>query len=91
MTGRNTPIYLLTYLLTPPPAHSAEDEAKLLLWWLELCQLWLRQLDYGASLPLCINTVQRLVALLHQLGEDRASTGFFGVIGLGKRSQLSLQ
>ena len=70
---------------------SAEDEAKLLLWWMELSQMWLRQLDYGGSPALCVNTAQRLVAVLHQLGEDRATTGFFGVIGFGKRSQLSLQ
>ncbi|KAL8604118.1 hypothetical protein ACOMHN_047330 [Nucella lapillus] len=70
---------------------SADNEAKLLLWWLEFCRLWLQQLDAGASVPVCVVAVQRLVALLQQLGEDRATTGFLGVIGFGKRSPLSLQ
>ena len=69
--------------------YSEEDEAKLLLWWMEWSFLWLRQLDFGSSpLPL-ITAAQQLVASLHQLGEDRSSAGFLGVIGLGKRSQLS--
>ncbi|XP_076447261.1 ectopic P granules protein 5 homolog [Babylonia areolata] len=76
---------------TAHAAPSADNEAKLLLWWLEFCHMWLHQLDSGASVPLCIVTVQRLVVLLHQLGEDRSSAGFLGVIGLGKRSQLSPQ
>lgn len=70
---------------------SAEDEAKLLLWWHEFLLLWLRQLDYGENVSFAVNAVQRLITVLHQLGEDRATTGFLGVIGFGKRSQLSLQ
>ncbi|XP_070191920.1 ectopic P granules protein 5 homolog [Littorina saxatilis] len=78
-------------LWTSRAAPSAEDEAKLLLWWMEFCEMWLRQLDFGAPVPQYVNAAQRLVVLLHQLGEDRASNGFLGVIGLGKRSSLSLQ
>lgn len=68
-----------------------ENESKLLLLWHKTLELILRQLDYGGNHVAIIKMLSTLVTSLHLCGEDRASGGILGAIGLGKRSALSPQ
>ncbi|EDO31384.1 predicted protein [Nematostella vectensis] len=67
-----------------------EDRAP--LFWHKILQLALRQADYSGE-PL--NNVARqlsfLITTLHQLGEDKDSSGLLGAIGFGKKSSYSIR
>ncbi|XP_060080983.1 ectopic P granules protein 5 homolog [Ylistrum balloti] len=78
---------ILTWINKAKP--TAENESKLMLLCFKLLDLVLRQLDFGTKHAYCIKTLNAFVSALHQMGEDRASTGILGAIGLGKRSTLS--
>ena len=64
-------------------------EAKLMLWWARLMELTLRQLDFGGDCRAVVRALLRLIPALLSLGEDRATGGLMGAIGLGRKSQLS--
>lgn len=68
---------------------SAENESKLLLWWHQALVMIFRQLDYGRDGASCVNLVKKLIHKMQGFGEDRASAGLLGAIGLGKKSPLS--
>ncbi|XP_061187011.1 ectopic P granules protein 5 homolog [Saccostrea echinata] len=78
---------LLNWITHAKPVQ--ENESKLLLLWFKTLELILRQLDYGCSHTTIIKMLSSLVTSLHLFGEDRASGGLLGAIGLGKRSSLS--
>ena len=69
-----------------------EFEFKLTLLWHKILQLSVRQVYY-ASGPLndLAKQLSFLASSLHSLGEDKASSGLLGAIGLGKKSQLSVK
>ncbi|XP_035829150.1 ectopic P granules protein 5 homolog isoform X2 [Aplysia californica] len=69
---------------------SAEDESKLILWWHMMLFLTQRLVDAPwSSLTGVVNVLSRFSNHLNSLGQDRTSRGFFGVIGLGRKSSLS--
>ena len=68
---------------------SSENEGKLLLWWHKLLDMLLRQFRENGSMFLFTDQLNQFITVLHSLGEDRATSGLLGVIGLGKKSQLS--
>lgn len=68
---------------------SAETESKLLLWWHKALDLILRQVDYGRDPTTCVGLLKKLMHKIQGFGEDRASAGLLGAIGLGKKSTLS--
>ncbi|XP_021361330.1 ectopic P granules protein 5 homolog [Mizuhopecten yessoensis] len=80
---------ILTWINKAKP--TAENESKLMLLCFKLLELVLLQLDFRTKHADCIKTLNAFVASLHQLGEDRASTGILGAIGFGKRSTLSIK
>ncbi|WAR26073.1 EPG5-like protein [Mya arenaria] len=59
---------------------SIESESKLLLWWYKAVDMIFRQIDCGQ---------QKTMSKVKVFGEDRASEGLLGAIGLGRKSQLS--
>lgn len=69
-----------------------EFEAKLSLLWHKILQLSVRQVYYGTG-PLndLAKQLSFLASSLHSQGEDKASSGLLGAIGLGKKSQLSVK
>lgn len=54
-------------------------------------ELVLRQADFGADMSVVIRMLSNLTPALTMLGEDKASTGILGAIGLGRKSILSLR
>ncbi|XP_055999889.1 ectopic P granules protein 5 homolog isoform X2 [Ostrea edulis] len=78
---------LLDWISNAKPVQ--ENESKLLLLWFKSLELILRQLDFGCAHTTIIKMLSTMVTSLHLLGEDRASGGLLGAIGLGKRSSLS--
>ena len=62
------------------------------LLWHKILQLAVRQVYYGTG-PLndLAKQLSFLASSLHSLGEDKASSGLLGAIGLGKKSQLSVK
>lgn len=70
---------------------SAQDEAKLFLWWHQALQLSLAQVEQkDAVLTGSVIRVLRLLqSRLGQLSEERLSSGLLGAIGLGRKSPLS--
>jgi hypothetical protein len=73
--------------------HSGQNgnEAKLVLWWSKAFELILRQLDFSGDCRGCVQALLKLIPALNSLGEDRASSGLMGAIGLGRKSQLSVK
>ncbi|KAL4226903.1 Ectopic P granules protein 5 [Mactra antiquata] len=68
---------------------SSENESKLLLWWYKSIELIMRQLDYGRDPATCVTLTNKFIHKVQGYGEDRASAGLLGAIGLGKKSSLS--
>ncbi|XP_021070001.1 ectopic P granules protein 5 homolog [Mus pahari] len=70
---------------------SAQEEAKLFLWWHQILQLSLIQLEQNDSV--LTESVIRILLLLQSrqslMAEERLSSGILGAIGLGRRSPLS--
>ncbi|XP_062874034.1 ectopic P granules protein 5 homolog [Trichomycterus rosablanca] len=70
---------------------SPADEAKVFLWWhkaLQLLQVQVNQCD-PCELDTLVLVIISLQSHLTQLGEERLNSGFFGAIGLGRKSPLS--
>ena len=65
------------------------DEAKLLLLWSKLLHLICRQVQFGGSPGELTALLSSLAGLLTRFGEDKASEGLLGVLGLGKKSLYS--
>ena len=70
---------------------SAENEAKLLLWWHKILESLSRQLHFGTQQLVVCRMLQQFIAALSPLAEDKASGGLLAAIGLGRKSQLSLR
>nr|XP_025742648.1 ectopic P granules protein 5 homolog isoform X4 [Callorhinus ursinus] len=70
---------------------SAQEEAKLFLWWHQVLQLSLIQAEQSDSV--LIESVVRILLMLQSrlslLAEERLSSGILGAIGLGRKSPLS--
>ncbi|XP_069885334.1 ectopic P granules protein 5 homolog isoform X2 [Dipodomys merriami] len=70
---------------------SAQEEAKLFLWWHQVLQLSLIQTDQNDSV--LIESVIRILLMLQSrqslVAEERLSSGILGAIGLGRKSPLS--
>ncbi len=69
--------------------HRPSDEPKLLLLWVKIMELVLRQITYGKNIPLLLPHLSSFSSILVTFGGDKASDGFFGVLGLGKKSIYS--
>ncbi|XP_015268640.1 PREDICTED: ectopic P granules protein 5 homolog, partial [Gekko japonicus] len=70
---------------------SAQDEAKLFLWWhkaLQLCLLQTEQ-DDAILVEAVVRTLTTLQGRQAVLAEERLTSGILGAIGLGRRSPLS--
>ncbi|KAL8204232.1 UNVERIFIED_CONTAM: Ectopic P granules protein 5, partial [Gekko kuhli] len=70
---------------------SAQDEAKLFLWWhkaLQLCLLQTEQ-DDAILMEAVVRTLTTLQGRQALLAEERLTAGILGAIGLGRRSPLS--
>lgn len=70
---------------------SASNEYKLLLLWEKALGLLLRQARMQGSSSDLVNNFTTVVQMLVKIGEDKASEGFLGAIGLGKKSPYSFQ
>ncbi|XP_021501163.1 ectopic P granules protein 5 homolog isoform X1 [Meriones unguiculatus] len=70
---------------------SAQEEAKLFLWWHQILQLSLIQLEQNDSV--LTESVIRILLMLQSrqslVAEERLSSGILGAIGLGRKSPLS--
>ena len=73
-------------------AFRREFETKAPLLWHKILQLAIRQVYYATG-PLheLAKQLSFLASSLHSLGEDKASSGLLGAIGLGKKSRLSVE
>ncbi|NXS92869.1 EPG5 protein, partial [Jacana jacana] len=70
---------------------SAQEEAKLFLWWHKALQLSLIQMEQDDTVLIesVIRTLLSIQGRQSQLAEERLSSGILGAIGLGRRSPLS--
>uniref|UniRef100_A0A8C6QJX0 Ectopic P-granules 5 autophagy tethering factor n=1 Tax=Nannospalax galili TaxID=1026970 RepID=A0A8C6QJX0_NANGA len=70
---------------------STQDEAKLFLWWHQVLQLSLTQMEQNDSV--LTESVIRILLMLQSrqslVAEERLSSGILGAIGLGRKSPLS--
>ena len=66
-----------------------DNEAKLLLWWGKVLELTVRQVHFNADPQAVLEALLAFTPALATLGEDKASSGLWGAIGLGKKSPLS--
>ena len=68
-----------------------QEEAKLFLWWHQVLQLSLVQMEQNDSV--LTESVIRILLMLqgrqNLLAEERLSSGILGAIGLGRKSPLS--
>ena len=67
------------------------QEAEVFLVWDKAISLLLRQIQYGTSTSEVVPHLTAMASCLVRLGEDKASEGLLGVIGLGKKSSYSYQ
>ena len=76
----------------PLPAHpSLTQEGKALLLWWKTLQLLQRQVRYVGKVVAIVPHITELAQTLCRFGEDKATDGLLGAIGLGKKSVYSLQ
>ncbi|XP_015684530.1 ectopic P granules protein 5 homolog, partial [Protobothrops mucrosquamatus] len=70
---------------------SAQDEAKLFLWWHKILQLCLLQAEQEDAILMesVIRVLTSLQGRQSLLAEERLTSGLLGAIGLGRRSPLS--
>ncbi|XP_006973919.1 ectopic P granules protein 5 homolog isoform X1 [Peromyscus maniculatus bairdii] len=70
---------------------SAQEEAKLFLWWHQVLQLSLVQMEQNDSV--LTESIIRILLMLQSrqslMAEERLSSGILGAIGLGRKSPLS--
>ncbi|XP_013012624.1 ectopic P granules protein 5 homolog isoform X2 [Cavia porcellus] len=84
-------LLLLSKWLEQVYPSSAQEEAKLFLWWHQVLQLSLIQMEQN-DLVLTESVVQILLMLQSRqslVAEERLSSGILGAIGLGRKSPLS--
>ncbi|XP_045430840.1 ectopic P granules protein 5 homolog isoform X2 [Pipistrellus kuhlii] len=84
-------LLLLSKWLEQVYPRSAQEEAKLFLWWHQVLQLSLIQTEQNDSV--LTESVIRILLLLQSrqnlLAEERLSSGILGAIGFGRKSPLS--
>lgn len=66
-----------------------QNDKKLILLWMKLLELILRQISYGMPPSSVAPLLTSLTPLVFRASEDKASDGLLGILGLGKKSQLS--
>ena len=59
--------------------------------WEKILNLSLRQITFGGNINTAINQFTSLANTLQRFGEDKATEGLLGAIGLGKKSIYSLE
>ena len=74
-----------------PPSCRASQEAEVFLIWHKALSLLLRQIQFGACPLKIVPHLSNLASSLARFGEDKASEGILGVIGLGKKSTYSCE
>lgn len=67
------------------------QEAGVFLIWEKALTLLLRQVQFGGHYLEVVPHFTAMATCLTRLGEDKASEGLLGVIGLGKKSTYSHQ
>ncbi|XP_052057303.1 ectopic P granules protein 5 homolog [Apodemus sylvaticus] len=84
-------LLLLSKWLEQVDPSSAQEEAKLFLWWHQILQLSLIQLEQND--PFLTESIIRILLMLQSrqslMAEERLSSGILGAIGLGRKSPLS--
>lgn len=70
---------------------SSSNEYKLLLLWEKALGLLVRQAKLQGSSSDLVNNFSTLAQMFVKIGEDKASEGFLGAIGLGKKSPYSIK
>ena len=70
---------------------SPQEESRMFLIWEKALSLLVRQVKFSGSVANIPTQLSNLASLLQRFGEDKASDGLLGVIGLGKKSLYSLQ
>ncbi|GAB1301887.1 Ectopic P granules protein 5 homolog [Apodemus speciosus] len=84
-------LLILSRWLEQVDPSSAQEEAKLFLWWHQILQLSLIQLEQND--PFLTESVIRILLMLQSrqslMAEERLSSGLLGAIGLGRKSPLS--
>ena len=83
----------------PPPCPSLSSlripslthEGKALLLWWKTLQLLQRQVRYVGKVVAMVPHITELAQTFCRFGEDKATDGLLGAIGLGKKSVYSLQ
>ena len=79
-------IFVIQFLFLSP-----QEESRVFLIWEKAISLLVRQIKFGGNVANIPNKLTNLVCLLQRFGEDKASDGLLGVIGLGKKSLYSPQ
>ncbi|XP_076768507.1 ectopic P granules protein 5 homolog isoform X1 [Arvicanthis niloticus] len=84
-------LLILSKWLEQVSPSSAQEEAKLFLWWHQILQLSLVQLEQNDSV--LTESIIRILLMLQSrqslMAEERLSSGILGAIGLGRKSPLS--
>ena len=70
---------------------SPQEESRIFLIWEKALSLLVRQVKFSGSVGSIPTQLSNLASLLQRFGEDKASDGLLGVIGLGKKSLYSIQ
>ena len=76
-------------LPTHTHTHRPDAEAKLFLLWDKTIRLLLRQVRYSGNFAALVPHFASLASSMARFGEDKATEGILGVIGLGKKSLYS--
>ena len=80
-----------SFVFSPYISARANQEAKIFLLWEKAIFLLLRQVRYGGNFAGIVPHLTTLAASMARFGEDKATEGILGVIGLGKKSSYSHQ
>ena len=67
------------------------EEHKIFLIWEKAINLLLRQIQFGGNTSSVVTHFTTLANLLQRFGEDKATEGLLGAIGLGRKSSYSLE
>ena len=71
--------------------HRAEQESGVFLIWEKAQSLLLRQVKFSGNIVRVVPHFTTLATTLLRYGEDKATEGLLGAIGLGKKSSFSIQ
>ena len=75
--------------IKPCSPYRRAAEAKLLLLWGKQLELVQRQVQFNGQAGELVSVLTTFSSLLLRCGEDKASEGLLGVLGLGKKSPYS--